>query len=150
MEIILAKLSQLDQRFDKLNSDIGKRFESIDKRFDAVDKRFDGINSQFESIDKRFDGVDKKLADHDDQFDRVIDKLINHDGRIEKIERTMATKEDLRKITDTLDYLLKISLEMRQELIMTNNALGRHEDRIEHLEKFEKRAIKINPSFRVD
>lgn len=61
------------------------------------------------------DKIITKLAEHDEQFTRVIVKLIEHDERFERIEENMFTKEEGRKMMDTLDGIAKICKDIRED-----------------------------------
>ncbi len=57
--------SEMNARFDRLESSLETRFEKADKRFEAVDKRF-------EAVDRRFEMMDTKM---DAKFDAVHDQI---------------------------------------------------------------------------
>jgi|SRR6476469_1787043 len=57
--------SEINARFDRLESSLETRFEKVDKRFEAVDRRF-------EAVDRRFEMMDTKM---DAKFDAVHDQI---------------------------------------------------------------------------
>jgi hypothetical protein len=73
------------------------------------------LKRQFDSIDLRFASVDARFASVDARFDLI-------DARLEK----MATKEDLKSITDRLDR----RIEAIEDIILNDHRL-----RIKNLEK---------------
>ena len=67
--------------------------------------------------------------------DKIITMLIDHEERLDRIEKNMATKEDLGEMSDTLDTILKLVQRTDQEVTMVSHGMKRHEKRIEKLEK---------------
>ncbi|OGH64102.1 MAG: hypothetical protein A2821_02315 [Candidatus Magasanikbacteria bacterium RIFCSPHIGHO2_01_FULL_41_23] len=73
-----------------------------------------------------------KLKEHDKRFDQIdgqIDflaiKVLEHDDRLQRIEENMATKADLRTISDTLDKLVGLALKKDQEVtFLTHSVKG--------------------------
>ncbi len=59
---------RLDERFNRVDTDIRdlrmemrEGFERIDKRFDQLDERFDRIDERFEKVDEKFERVDDRF-----------------------------------------------------------------------------------------
>lgn len=96
-----------------MSEEILKKLQEHDERFDAHDERFDKI---------------------DQVLDFLARKSVEHDDRIQRVEENMATKADIREISNTLDTLVKFSIKKDQELTMVTHGMRRHEDRIEHAE----------------
>ena len=71
----------------------------------------------------RFDGIDKRL-------DLLTKKVLEHDDRLERIEENMATKADIREITNTLDKLVGLALKKDQELTFMGERVKRAENDI--------------------
>ncbi|MEK7480457.1 MAG: hypothetical protein AAB665_04200 [Patescibacteria group bacterium] len=113
MQEVLSKLREHDKNFEQ----IAQQFESVDKRFESVDKRF-------ESVDKRFDQIDG-------QIDFIVKKVLEHDGRFERIEENMATKEDVSKMTNTLDRIVKLVETKDQESALMAYGLRNVEEKVE-------------------
>lgn len=108
-----------------------KKLEEHDVKFDQVDEKLVQIDKKFVQIDKRFEQVDKRFDQIDGQIDFLVKKVLEHDDRLERIEENMATKQDLRGITDTLDEILKITRKTDQELTFMGSRLRRVEDQTE-------------------
>lgn len=130
-EEILNKLKEHDVRFDEHDAN----FVQINRRFDEHDAKFSEHDRRFDKIDTQIEFLAEKVADHDGKLDFLIQKVTEHDTRFDRIEATMATKDDLRKITDTLDYLVKLSEKHDQEMLMMSHGMFRMNDRIDVLEK---------------
>lgn len=59
---------RIDERFNRVDADIGglriemrKGFEQIDKRFDQIDKRFEQVDKRFERVDDKFDAMQREM-----------------------------------------------------------------------------------------
>ncbi len=59
--------------------------------------------------------------------DKIIDMLVRHDERLDTIEQSMATKQDIRDIHDTLDTLVKLAQKKDQELTFMGERVKRVE-----------------------
>ena len=84
---------------------------------------------------------DKKFAEHDRRFgsleqcvDRLTLELATHTTRLDRIEENMATKEDLRDLTEKMDTLIGFYQHDNQEVTLLAYALSKHDDRIQMLE----------------
>ena len=103
---------------------------------ESVDQRFESIDQRFESIDQRFESQE--------QFNlKLMQKLNEHDRRFERIEETMATKDDIRRIESTLDgYAAKIDTYATEMAAMQYKI-----DRLENALRFmaEKTGISLEP-----
>lgn len=78
--------------------------------------------------------------------DKIIKKLIEHDDRLEKIENTMATKDDINRVMNSLDEVLTISRRLDQERIFTQEWIKRIEQEVsDHTKEISKlkRTLKI-------
>jgi len=62
---------RIDERFNRVDADIGGLRTEMRKGFDRIDKRFDQIDKRFDQIDKRFERVDKRFERVDDKFDAM-------------------------------------------------------------------------------
>lgn len=51
-----------DQRFEALQIQMDRRFDTVDKRFEDVDKRFEDVNKRFEDVNKKFDDMGKRFS----------------------------------------------------------------------------------------
>ena len=84
---------------------------------------------------------DKKFAEHDRRFDsleqyvdRLTLELVTPTTRLDRIEENMATKEDLRDLTEKMDTLIGSYQHDNQEVTLLAYALSKHDDRIQMLE----------------
>ena len=67
--------------------------------------------------------------------EKIIEMLLDHEGRLERIEKNMATKQDLAKISGTLDQILEISMSNSQEIKMTHRSIERLDDKASEHDK---------------
>ena len=120
MQEVLKKLEDIDNKLVEHD----QKFVEIDRRFDAVDKRF-------EAVDKRFDHIDG-------QIDFLARKMLEHDGRLghidEKLEQT-ATKDDISRVINSLDKIVKLYENKDQELPFLARGLRNVEDKVEAHDK---------------
>ncbi|MDP1809714.1 MAG: hypothetical protein Q8L35_09320 [Actinomycetota bacterium] len=58
---------------------------------------------------------------------KIINKLLEMDDRLQNIETSILTKEDGRKITETLDHVVKMVGRLDQERIFTTEWVKRIE-----------------------
>ena len=93
-------------------------------------QRLDRIEEKVLEHDDKLDLIAKKVLEHDDRFDRITKKVLEHDDRFDRIEENMATKEDLRSITDTLDEILGLVKKNDQELTFMGERVTRVEEDI--------------------
>ncbi|WP_421381965.1 hypothetical protein ACOJQI_21515 [Bacillus salacetis] len=98
LNVILAKLEKIDQRFDEQE----KRFDEQDKksnaRFDEQDKKF---NARFDEQDKkftvRFDEINARLDKHDKAFAKQESKFDRIDNRLSNLETGQGEIKDIVK-----------------------------------------------------
>jgi archaellum component FlaC len=62
---------RIDERFNRVDADIGGLRTEMRKGFEQIDRRFEQIDRRFEQIDKRFDQIDKRFERVDDKFDAM-------------------------------------------------------------------------------
>ncbi|PIS04413.1 hypothetical protein COT83_00685, partial [Candidatus Peregrinibacteria bacterium CG10_big_fil_rev_8_21_14_0_10_44_7] len=67
--------------------------------------------------------------------EKIIEMLLDHEGRLERIEKNMATKQDLAKISGTLDQILEISMSNSQEIKMTHRSIERLDNKASEHDK---------------
>ena len=84
---------------------------------------------------------DKKFAEHDRRFDsleqyvdRLTLELVTPTTRLDRIEENMATKEDLRDLTEKMDTLIGSYQHDNQEITLLAYTMSKHDDRIQMLE----------------
>ena len=91
------------------------------------DKKFAEHDLEFKSIQKQFGSLEKYV-------DRLTLELVTHTTRLDRIEENMATKEDLRDLTEKMDTLIGFYQHDNQEVTLLAYALSKHDDRIQMLE----------------
>lgn len=57
--------------------------------------------------------------------DKIIHMLLDHEDRLERIEKNMATKQDLHEISSTLDTLVQLAEKNDQERTMMGEGIKR-------------------------
>lgn len=145
----------------KMHAAHTKRFDTIEKRLDGHDKRFDAVDKRFDVVDQQFDAVDKRFGNIDRQVDALAMAGLEHDKRLDRIETTMATKEDLKRfatkedlkelatkqdlrdLTKTLDHLVVIAERNSQENKSHAHCIVRLED-IARIHTKEINRIKVH------
>lgn len=80
------------------------------------------------------DKIITKLAEHDEQFTKVIVKLIEHDERFERIEGSMFTKEDGRKMMDILEGIATICKRIQEDHLFAIEWIKRLQTQVDHQE----------------
>ena len=101
MDEVLKKLKEHDKKF----AEHDKRFSGIDKKLADHDKRFDAVDKRFDKMDDCFDLLARTAAEHTDRLDRLDEKLNN-----------MATKDDISRVIDTLDAVVRYYKKKDEEL----------------------------------
>ncbi len=81
------------------------------------------ILQKLQEHDKRFDQIDG-------QIDFLAKKVLEHDERLDKILDNMATKDDVSKITNTLDKIVKLYETKDQEITLISCGLRDVEDQV--------------------
>ncbi len=135
---INKSISALDFKIDKSISALDAKIDKLDKKFE---KRFDQVDARFEQVDARFDQQDvliNTVATQVNVNTYALDKLtclyLQHDQRLDRIEATMATKNDVREIHKTLDWLVAKFTKFEQELLLLAHRSTIHTDQITALQ----------------
>ncbi len=84
------------------------------------------ILQKLQEHDKRFDQMDN-------QIDFIVKKVLEHDERLDKIDEKLeqvSTKEDISRITNTLDKIVKLYETKDQELMLISRGLRDVEDQV--------------------
>jgi chromosome segregation ATPase len=81
------------------------RMDSYDKRFDQQDGRFDQHDKRFDQHDKRFDQQDKRFDQQDKKINTLVDTVENLAIMMKGGFEQMATKEDIRNLSEGLDIV---------------------------------------------
>jgi archaellum component FlaC len=98
------------------------------KILEGIDARLSGHDQRFESIDKRFDGIDQRFDNTEQILDFLAKKSLEHEDRIEWLKENMATKDDFRGLSNTLDKLVHLAEKKDQELTMVTHGMRRMQD----------------------
>ncbi len=77
----------------------------------------------------------KKLNDQDEQLDSIARAVVDNKTDIEWLKENMATKSDIRKISDNIDILVKLAKKKDEELTFMG----------ERVKRVEKDTQKIKP-----
>ena len=93
------------------------------------------IQNTIKSHEDQIDFIARKMIEHDEQFDNINRKMIAHDEQFDNIKNEMATKNDLRNISKTLDKLVGLVETRNQEIVMISHGMKRHEKSIEKIEE---------------
>ena len=60
-----SRFDRMDDRFDKINADVNTRFDRVGERFDRVDDRFDkmnaDVNARFEKVTERLEAMHRLM-----------------------------------------------------------------------------------------
>ncbi len=130
------KLTNYDGRFDLLSRkliDHDGQFYILAKKLNDHDAQFEILARKLLDHDGLFDILAKKLVDHDSQFDFLARKLLEHDERLDRVEETMATKQDLRGISNTLDILVKLAERKDHEVTVMGHQMSLMQNDIEKM-----------------
>jgi chromosome segregation ATPase len=93
-------------RLDKIDGTL----ESHSERFDQIDQKLDEQSKLFDRIDKKQDEHAKALVSHSRSISTLQTDITEVKTRLARIETTMATKEDLKTMQESiLDAIRKIS-----------------------------------------
>jgi len=82
------------------------------------------------------DDIKKTLKAHGEQLELIASTVLSHSDKLKKldrIEKNMATKSDIRDITNTLDVLVKLAQKKDQELTFMGNRVKRIEDDVKQI-----------------
>jgi len=112
-----------------MSKEVIKKLQKHDQKLEAISKKLDGHDKKLEAISKKLDGHDKQLAS-------ITCTVVDHTERFDRIEQNMATKSDIRDITDTLDVLVKFTQKKDQELTFMGSRVGRIEDDVKQIKPF--------------
>ncbi len=107
------------QKLENIENKLGQH----DERFDKIDQRFDKIEQKLTKHHQHFDKVEGKLTEHDTIFDLLARKSLEHEENIIWIKANMATKNDLREITTTLDTLVGLAKKKDEEMTIMGHQM---------------------------
>lgn len=127
-------LNRIDDRIDN----IGGHLESIDGRLDSIYHRFDANDERFDAMDISFDNHGCRLNNLEETQERIILEVLSNGSRLDRIEQTMATRNDITAILEGQDHMLQILKRMETEQAATRVAVDRHEKQIERLNRIYK------------
>lgn len=106
------------------------------------EKRFDKIDSKLEEYEDKLDFLARTVAEHTEKLDHIDTILVDHTERLGKIENklediteSMATKEDMSKIMNTLDKIVGLYTKKDEEQTLLAHDQKNLTDRVEILEK---------------
>lgn len=77
---------RIEERFDRVDTDIRGLRTEMKEGFAQIDKRFDQFEKRFEQVDKRFEQIDKRFERVDDRFVSMQSEM---NLRFEAVQRNM-------------------------------------------------------------
>jgi len=111
------------------------KLEKYDQQLENIAKTVTDNQEKLENHDKRFDSMDNRL-------DTVAIKVVDIQEQVNDIKKTMATKQDISNISNTLDVIVGLVKKTDEEQIF----MGVRVKRIEgETEKNTKDIQKIKP-----
>jgi|GEM_PF-1811546 len=125
MQEILAKLNEMDERYEK-------RFAAIDARFDKQDERFAKQDERFAKQDERFAKQDERFAKQDERFAKQDKRFDEHEARFDRqmkrIEKRFSDHD--KQFAETKQRLTQIE---RTLSLLTEKVIS-HDERLERIE----------------
>jgi chromosome segregation ATPase len=109
----------------------------------------DEIKQILKSHGEQLDLIATKVVEHDDRLDRITRAVVDNTQRLDKIDEKLeqvATKEDISRMTNTLDRIVKLTEKKDQELTFVTHDMKDFDDR---LEKVEHDVKKMKPALGV-
>ena len=113
LDLILAKLGQMDERLDRMDD----RLDRMDERFDKVDERLDRMDTRFDKLENDVTGIKLTLENeirqnimrvaegHLDLY-RKLDDAQKIDNEKEMIAiRVNILETELRKVKERLEQI---------------------------------------------
>ncbi len=93
----LDAMNRMDKRFESLQTQMNKRFESMDKHFESMDKRFESLQTQ---MDKRFESlqthINKRFTNVFERFDQItLSVFDSFEGMAYSIINSIFRKKDI-------------------------------------------------------
>ncbi len=107
---IMKKLTEHDDQLDTIAQTVAEHTNVLQQHTDILKQHTDTLQQHTE----RFDRIDKILVDHSEQ--------------LSEIKETMATKQDLSIISNTLDELVGLARKKDQELTFMSDRVSRIEE----------------------
>lgn len=78
--------TKINERFNRLETQIDGRLGAIAIKLDEYDKHFLIIEAKLDEYDRRFERIDATLKYHGAKLEWIEGKLSQHDGRFERIK----------------------------------------------------------------
>lgn len=116
---------------DEVMWKIIKKLEEHDQRFLKIDTKLEEHDQQLEIIVNSVNGLEGRFDNLESRFDNLEGRFIKLEIKVDKIEENMATKDDIRNITNTLDTIVGLVKKFDQELIFMGQRLSRVEAKIQ-------------------
>lgn len=76
----------------------------------------------------------KKFQEHEKQIDAIVLAVVKHGETLEKIEEKIVTKEDISKLSNTLDELVGLAKKKDQELVFMSSRIDKVEKTVQKLQ----------------
>ncbi len=104
-----------------------------EQRPEAHEEQIDFIAHKVTEHDKQLDFISRKVTEHDGKLDNIVLAVVDHSDRLDRIEENMATKDDLRGISNTLDKIVGLVEKRDQEVTFMGERLRRVEDDVREI-----------------
>ena len=131
----------VDERFDRLESLLDKRFVQIDARLSQIDARLDKMDARFDGVDARFDRIDdyvlkfrSEVIQRFETVDRRLDFLMGAFSRIES---------QLPAINKSVGDFGMLAGQLARERM---EASGHEFDILNRIAKLEEKISKLSPA----
>ncbi len=79
------------------------------------------------------DDLITKYQAHEEQINALVLAVVKQGETLEKIEEKMAAKEDISKLSNTLDELVGLAKKKDQELVFMSNRIDKVEKTVQEL-----------------
>lgn len=122
MDEVIKKLTEHDGQLDSIAQTVLAHTEILQQHSKTLDQHTEILQQHTE----RLDSIDEHLG-------RIDVHLVRSDERLDRIEENMATKDDLAKISTTLDELVGLARKKDEELVFMSARLDRSEDDVEKI-----------------
>lgn len=109
-DLILAKLEQLDTKFDK-------RMDSFEQRLDSVDHRLGVLDQRIDSLDQRIDSLDQRVGALDQRMDSLDQRMNSSEQRMETVEQQIAILNQKVDNLPTREEIHAIVAEQQQDVV---------------------------------
>jgi len=97
-------------------------------------KKLEGLEEQVDFIASTVSKHDDWLKKHDERLEKITYVVIDHTERLGRIEKNMATRHDIDRMTNTLDRIVQLTEKKDQELTIITHDMKNYDNRLENVE----------------